>query len=88
LRQLLAKLAGARGHFTFEGTPEQAVTLMEDWIESGAADGFNLMPPVLPDMLDVFIAEVVPLLQRKGMFRTEYEGNTLRSHFGLKRPSA
>jgi alkanesulfonate monooxygenase SsuD/methylene tetrahydromethanopterin reductase-like flavin-dependent oxidoreductase (luciferase family) len=88
LRQLLAKLAGARGHFTFEGTPEQAVTLMEDWIESGAADGFNLMPPVLPDMLDVFIAEVVPLLQRKGMFRTKYEGDTLRSHFGLKRPSA
>ena len=88
LRQLLAKLAGARGHFTFEGTPEQAVQLMEDWIDSGAADGFNIMPPVLPDMLDVFIAEVVPLLQRKGLFRREYEGETLRSHFGLQRPTA
>jgi hypothetical protein len=44
------------------------------------------MPPVLPEMLDVFIAEVVPLLQRRGLFRTAYEGETLRSHFGLTRP--
>jgi FMN-dependent oxidoreductase (nitrilotriacetate monooxygenase family) len=88
LRQLLAKLAGARGHFTFEGTPEQAADLMEDWVKSGAADGFNLMPPVLPHMLDVFIAEVVPLLQRRGLFRRQYEGETLRSHFGLERPAA
>lgn len=87
LRLLLAKLAGARGHFTFEGTPEQVADLMEDWVADGAADGFNLMPPVLPEMLDVFIAEVVPLLQRRGLFRTAYEGETLRSHFGLPRPS-
>jgi alkanesulfonate monooxygenase SsuD/methylene tetrahydromethanopterin reductase-like flavin-dependent oxidoreductase (luciferase family) len=87
LRQLLAKLAGARGHFTFEGTPEQVADLMEDWMTEGVADGFNLMPPVLPEMLDVFIAEVVPLLQRRGLFRTAYEGETLRSHFGLARPS-
>jgi FMN-dependent oxidoreductase (nitrilotriacetate monooxygenase family) len=86
LRQLLAKLAGARGHFTFEGTPEQAADLMQDWVADGAADGFNLMPPVLPQMLDVFIAEVVPLLQRRGLFRTAYEGETLRAHFGLPRP--
>ena len=88
LRQLLAKLAGARGHFTFEGTPEQVADLMEDWVVSGAADGFNLMPPVLPDMLDVFISEVVPLLRRRGLYRTEYEGSTLRSHFGLARPQS
>lgn len=88
LRQLLAKLAGARGHFVFQGTPEQVADLMEDWVIDGAADGFNLMPPVLPEMLDVFIAEVVPLLQRRGLFRTSYEGSTLRSHFGLVRPSA
>jgi FMN-dependent oxidoreductase (nitrilotriacetate monooxygenase family) len=88
LRQLLAKLAGARGHFTFEGTPEQVADLMEDWFEQGVSDGFNLMPPVLPEMLDVFIAEVVPLLQRRGLFRTEYRGETLRSHFGLARPPA
>ena len=54
----------------------------------GVADGFNLMPPVLPEMLDVFIAEVVPLLRRRGIFRTAYEGETLRSHFGLARPPA
>ena len=86
LRQLLAKLAGARGHFTFEGTPEQVADLMEDWVKDGAADGFNLMPPVLPEMLDVFIAEVIPLLQRRGLFRTAYEGRTLRAHLGLSRP--
>jgi FMN-dependent oxidoreductase (nitrilotriacetate monooxygenase family) len=88
LRQLLAKLAGARGHFTFEGTAEQVADLMEDWVSDGAADGFNLMPPVLPEMLDVFIAEVIPLLQRRGLFRTTYEGRTLRSHLGLPRPSS
>ena len=88
LRQLLAKLAGARGHFVFEGTPEQVADLMEDWIGDGVADGFNLMPPVLPEMLDVFIAQVIPILQRRGLFRTQYEGETLRSHFGLDRPAA
>ena len=67
LRQLLARLAGARGHFTFEGTPEQVADLMEEWVNDRAADGFNLMPPVLPDMLDVFIAEVIPILQRRGL---------------------
>jgi FMN-dependent oxidoreductase (nitrilotriacetate monooxygenase family) len=88
LRQLLAKLAGARGHFVIEGTPEQVADLMEDWIGDGAADGFNLMPPVLPEMLDVFIAQVIPILQRRSLFRTQYEGETLRSHFGLARPAA
>ena len=86
LRQLLAKLAGARGHFAFEGTPEQVADLMNEWITEGVADGFNLMPPVLPEMLDVFIAEVVPILQKRGLFRTQYEGETLRSHLGLARP--
>jgi FMN-dependent oxidoreductase (nitrilotriacetate monooxygenase family) len=86
LRELLAKLAGARGHFTFAGTPEQVADLLEEWFTSGAADGFNLMPPVLPAMLDVFVDEVVPILQRRGLFRTTYEGNTLRDHYGLARP--
>ena len=86
LRQLLQKLAGARGHFTFVGTPEQLVEEMMAWFDEGAADGFNLMPPVLPWMLDVFIAEVIPLLQRRGVFREAYEGTTLRDHFGLPRP--
>ena len=88
LRQLLAYLAGARGHFTTSGTPEQIADLIEDWFNDGAADGFNLMPPLLPSMLDVFVAEVIPLLQRRGLFRTAYTGRTLREHFGLARPAA
>ena len=86
LRQLLAYLAGARGHYATAGTPEQIADLIEDWFNDGAADGFNFMPPILPAMLEVFIAEVIPLLQRRGLFRTAYEGTTLRSHFGLARP--
>ena len=86
LRQLLSKLAGARGHFTFAGTPDQVADLMQDWIEDSAADGFNLMPPVLPYMLDVFIDEVVPILQKRGLFKTEYQGDTLRDHYRLDMP--
>ncbi|MDX2158949.1 MAG: LLM class flavin-dependent oxidoreductase [Hyphomicrobiaceae bacterium] len=88
LRQLLAKLAGARGHHVMAGTPEQVADVMEDWIDSGAADGFNLMPPILPLMLDAFTSEVVPILRRRGRFRTEYRGTMLRDHYGLSRPSA
>ena len=86
LRQLLAYLAGARGHFATTGTPEQIADLIEDWFTDGAADGFNVMPPLLPAQLDVFAAEVVPILQRRGLFRTEYEGTTLREHYGLPWP--
>lgn len=86
LRELLGYLAGARGHYVTAGTPEQIADLIEDWFRDGAADGFNLMPPVLPSMLDVFIAEVVPILQRRGLFRTAYAGETLRSQYGLDRP--
>jgi len=88
LRQLLASLAGARGHFTFAGTPEQVADLIEDWFADGAADGFNIMPPLLPAMLDVFSAEVIPLLQRRGLFRTAYAGKTLREHYGLAWPKS
>jgi spore maturation protein SpmB len=59
---------------------------MTEWFREGAADGFNVMPPVLPSMLEVFVAEVVPLLQRRGLFRTEYVGDTLRARYGLPRP--
>jgi len=88
LRQLLAKLAGARGHFVMAGTPEQVAALIEDWVDNGAADGFNVMPPLLPLMLEAFASEVVPILKRRGRFRTEYEGTTLREHYGLPRPPA
>jgi FMN-dependent oxidoreductase (nitrilotriacetate monooxygenase family) len=88
LRQLLASLAGARGHFTAVGTPEQIADLIEEWFTDGAADGFNIMPPLLPAMLDVFSAEVIPLLQRRGLFRRGYEGTTLRAHYGLAQPES
>jgi FMN-dependent oxidoreductase (nitrilotriacetate monooxygenase family) len=86
LRQLLGYLAGARGHYVMAGTPEQVADLIEDWFSDGAADGFNIMPPLLPAQLDVFSREVIPLLQRRGLFRTEYAGATLREHYGLPRP--
>jgi FMN-dependent oxidoreductase (nitrilotriacetate monooxygenase family) len=88
LRQLLGYLAGARGHYVMAGTPEQVADLIEGWFADGAADGFNVMPPLLPAQLDVFSAEVVPLLQRRGLFRTEYAGSTLREHYGLPWPTS
>ena len=86
LRQLLGYMAGARGHYVTSGTPEQIADLIADWFASSAADGFNLMPPILPAMLEVFVAEVVPLLRRRGLFRSEYMAETLRGHYGLARP--
>ena len=88
LRQLLGYLAGARGHYVTAGTPEQIADLIEDWFTDGAADGFNIMPPLLPAQLDVFSAEVIPMLQRRGLFRTEYGGTTLREHYGLPWPAS
>jgi FMN-dependent oxidoreductase (nitrilotriacetate monooxygenase family) len=87
LRKLLAYLAGARGHFVTAGTPEQIADLIEDWFQDGAADGFNIMPPLLPAQFDTFTAEVIPLLQRRGLFRRDYQGTTLRDHYGLPRPA-
>jgi alkanesulfonate monooxygenase SsuD/methylene tetrahydromethanopterin reductase-like flavin-dependent oxidoreductase (luciferase family) len=88
LRQLLGYLAGARGHYVMAGTPEQVADLMEEWFNDGAADGFNMMPPVLPAQFDAFTGEVVPLLQRRGLFRTAYTGTTLREHYGLPWPAS
>jgi len=59
---------------------------MQQWFENGAADGFNIMPPVLPASLNDFVDLVIPELQRRGLFRTEYEGRTLRENLGLERP--
>jgi FMN-dependent oxidoreductase (nitrilotriacetate monooxygenase family) len=88
LRQLLGYLAGARGHYATAGTPEQIADFIEDWFQDGAADGFNIMPPLLPAQLDVFSAEVIPILQRRRLFRTEYEGSMLREHYGLPWPKS
>jgi FMN-dependent oxidoreductase (nitrilotriacetate monooxygenase family) len=86
VRQLIGRLGGGRGHRTFAGTPEQVADAIQHWWEQGAADGFNIMPPVLPSGLERFVDHVVPILQRRGLFRTEYEGQTLRDNYGLARP--
>ncbi|MFF4231996.1 LLM class flavin-dependent oxidoreductase [Streptomyces sp. NPDC001820] len=87
IRQLIARLGGGRGHRVFAGTPEQIADQLEQWFTEGAADGFNIMPPYLPGGLDDFVDQVVPLLQDRGRFRTEYSGRTLRDHYGLQRPA-
>ncbi|MFF3247882.1 LLM class flavin-dependent oxidoreductase [Streptomyces sp. NPDC002870] len=87
IRQLIARLGGGRGHRVFAGTPEQIADQLEQWFTEGAADGFNIMPPYLPGGLDDFVDQVVPLLQDRGLFRTEYSGRTLRDHYGLQRPA-
>ncbi|MFP4905254.1 NtaA/DmoA family FMN-dependent monooxygenase, partial [Paraburkholderia sp. BR14261] len=87
VRELIRALAGGGGHRVIVGTPEQIANDIEHWFKGEAADGFNLMPDALPDGLEAFVEGVVPILQRRGLFRTEYEGNTLRSHLGLERPA-
>ncbi|TDV05499.1 NtaA/DmoA family FMN-dependent monooxygenase [Paraburkholderia caballeronis] len=79
-------IARSRAHHSFVGTPEQLADLMERWLLGGACDGFNVMPPYFPQQLSVFVEQVVPELQRRGLFREDYEGNTLREHLGLARP--
>jgi FMN-dependent oxidoreductase (nitrilotriacetate monooxygenase family) len=86
VRQVIARLGGGRGHRTFTGTPEQVADTLEHWFREGAADGFNIMPPLLPSILETFVDHVVPILQQRGLFRREYEGPTLRDHYGLPRP--
>ncbi len=87
VRQLIARLGGGRGHRTFTGTPVQVADAIEEWFEGGAADGFNIMPPVLPSGLEAFVDKVVPILQERGRFRADYTGSTLREHYGLPRPA-
>lgn len=87
LRQLYLALSTARGHRTIVGTPETIADQLEEWFVGGAADGFNIMPPILPTGLEEFVDLVIPILQRRGLFRTEYEGRTLRENLGLRRPA-
>jgi hypothetical protein len=74
------------GHRIVAGTPEQIADTMTDWVDHGAADGFNVMPDVLPEGFDDFADQVIPELQRRGRFRTSYHGTTLRQHLGLREP--
>lgn len=74
------------GHRLIVGTPEQVADSLEQWFLAGAADGFNIMPDMFPSGVEVFVDEVVPLLRKRGVFRHEYAGSTLREHLGLPHP--
>ena len=82
IRQLYLRVAGAR-HWQLVGTPSRIADELEQYFRDGAADGYNIMAPVLPGGLNDFIESVVPELQRRGLFRTEYETSTLRGNLGL-----
>ncbi|WP_439024612.1 LLM class flavin-dependent oxidoreductase [Bacillus halotolerans] len=86
IRELYKYVAGSRGHHIFVGTPEQLADKMQEWVDHKACDGFNIMPPLLPEGIELFVDKVVPILQERGVFRKEYEGTTLREHFGLEKP--
>jgi N-acetyl-S-(2-succino)cysteine monooxygenase len=68
------------------GTAADIADALEEWYRGGAADGFNIMPQVLPQGLNEFVEQVIPELQRRGLFRKQYEGKTLRENLGLPRP--
>ena len=85
VRQLAQRLGGYGG-LAFVGTPATIADAMEQWLMERGSDGFNVMFPYLPEGLDDFVDKVVPELQRRGLFRTEYEGKTLRENLGLPRP--
>jgi FMN-dependent oxidoreductase (nitrilotriacetate monooxygenase family) len=87
LRQMYQRYAGARGQRTVKGTAVQIADEMEAWFQGRAVDGFLVQPPVLPVGLDDFVEQVIPELQNRGLFRTEYEGATLRENLGLPRPA-
>lgn len=86
VRQLYLRYNVVRGHRVVIGTPSQVADQIEDWFVNGAADGFNLIPPLMPSGLEDFVDLVVPELQRRDLFRKDYEGTTLREHLGLPRP--
>ena len=87
IRQLYLRIAGARGHQQVVGTPQSVADQLQQWCEEDGADGFNIMSPWLPGGLDDFIELALPELRRRGLFRTEYDGSTLRQHLGLARPA-
>jgi alkanesulfonate monooxygenase len=87
IRQLYKRVATARGHRAVVGTPIDIADALEEWYRGGAADGFNIMPQVLPAGLNEFCEGVIPELQRRGLFRTEYEGKTMRENLGVPRPA-
>jgi alkanesulfonate monooxygenase SsuD/methylene tetrahydromethanopterin reductase-like flavin-dependent oxidoreductase (luciferase family) len=88
IRQRVQRLAGARGHWVIAGPPEKIADNIQAWFENGSTDGFNVMPPWLPGGFDMLAEQVVPTLRKRGLFRDEYTGRTLREHYGLDRPAS
>jgi alkanesulfonate monooxygenase len=86
IRQLYMRVAGQRAHRSVVGTPADIADALEDWFTAGAADGFNILPLTFPEGLNDLVDLVLPELRRRGLFRTEYEGRTLRENLGLPRP--
>ena len=86
IRQLYQKIAGGRGHFQLIGSPTHVADVMESWFHGGAADGFNVIPPIFPTGVEQIVRHLIPELQRRGLFRTAYEGKTLRQKLGLPTP--
>jgi alkanesulfonate monooxygenase SsuD/methylene tetrahydromethanopterin reductase-like flavin-dependent oxidoreductase (luciferase family) len=86
LRDLYNLTGAARGHWVLCGTPEFVADTLEQWFTERAADGFNILPAYFPAAFDEFVDQVVPLLQRRGLYRRDYAGQTLRDHLGLQRP--
>lgn len=88
VKQLYARVASGRGHFSIVGTADEVADHIESWFKQGAADGFNIMPGLLPDGAEDFVELVIPVLQQRGLFRTEYQENTLRERYQPKKAFA
>ena len=86
LRQMAMRSAAAKHHWTLIGSVSQVADELESWFREGAADGFNVLPSDAPAAINTLVGKLVPELQRRGLFHTEYEGKTLRENLGLKRP--
>jgi FMN-dependent oxidoreductase (nitrilotriacetate monooxygenase family) len=86
IRELARRFTFSLGHLVFVGTPMQLADLMEDWWANDAADGFTMLSPYFPAPLELLVDQLVPELQRRGIFRKQYEGATLRENLELRRP--
>lgn len=86
IRDAARIMVRSRVHQSFVGTPDQLADHMAQWLYEGGSDGFNILPPLFPDDLALFVDHVVPALQKRGVFRRDYTGPTLRDHLGLSRP--
>jgi len=86
IRQLYKRIIGQRAHRVLTGTASDIADALEEWFVAGACDGYNVLPPTFPRDLNDFCEGVIPELRRRGLFRKEYEGATLRENLGLPYP--